>query len=55
MPRRKDSVEQGLLRKGVERQEGVHHYFIYPVNEPSQKGESNKRTSSSIGNDGVAG
>jgi hypothetical protein len=29
MPKRKDDVEQGLLRKGFVKKEGDHHYFTY--------------------------
>lgn len=29
MPRRKDDIEQGLLRKGFVKREGDHHFFIY--------------------------
>lgn len=29
MPRRKDDVEKSLLKKGFERREGDHHYFVY--------------------------
>lgn len=29
MPKRRDDVERGLLRKGFEKKEGDHHYFIY--------------------------
>ena len=29
MPRAKDGIERGLLRKGFEQREGDHHYFIY--------------------------
>jgi hypothetical protein len=29
MPRAKDGIERGLLRKGFEQREGDHHYFVY--------------------------
>ncbi|WP_295401589.1 hypothetical protein [uncultured Thiocystis sp.] len=29
MPKRRDEVERGLLRKGFEKRDGDHHYFIY--------------------------
>lgn len=29
MPKRRDEIERGLLRKGFENKEGDHHYYIY--------------------------
>ena len=29
MPKRKDEIEKGLLRKGFVRKEGDHHFFNY--------------------------
>ncbi len=29
MPRAKDGIERGLLRKGFEQREGDHHYSVY--------------------------
>ncbi|MEI6415037.1 MAG: hypothetical protein WCP34_12365 [Pseudomonadota bacterium] len=29
MPKSKDDIEQGLLRKGFVKKEGDHHFFIY--------------------------